>query len=120
MADAAIRAPAPNLDLLDPRQVRTLQRDAANGDPAALRSVAQQFEAILLTQMIKQMRKPIMPGGMFDTPEAQNWNEMADQRLGLHLAKSGGIGLADALIRQIESSRSGVPRTAQDGPPAGR
>ncbi len=90
MADGAIRASAPNLDLLDPRQVKSLQRDAANGDPAALRSVAQQFEAILLTQMIKQMRKPIMPGGMFDTPEAQSRNEMADQRMGLYLAKNGG------------------------------
>jgi len=120
MADAAIRGPAPNLDLLDPRQIRTLQRDAANGDPAALRSVAQQFEAILLTQMIKQMRKPIMPGGMFDSPEAQNWNEMADQRLGLHLAKSGGIGLADSLIKQIESSRGAGSKAAQDGTQASR
>jgi len=108
MADPVIRASSPNLDLLDPRQIKTLQRDAANGDPKALRSVAQQFEAVLLTQMLKQMRKPIMPGGMFDTPEAQHWNEMVDQRLGLHLAKSGGIGLADALLKQIEYGRGGL------------
>ncbi len=121
MADSLVRAPAPNLDLLDPRQIRTLQRDAANGDPAAMRSVAQQFEAILLTQMIKQMRKPIMPGGMFDTPEAQNWNEMVDQRMGLHLAKSGGVGLADALLKQIEFGNGGIAATgAQDGARAGR
>lgn len=105
MAEVALRAPTPKLDLLDPRQIRTLQRDAANGSPAALRSVAQQFEAILLTQLIDQMRRPMMPGGMFDGPESQNWNGMINQRLGLHLAQSGGIGLADAMLRQIESGR---------------
>ncbi len=120
MADPLVRAPAPNLDLLDPRQIRTLQRDAANGSPAALRSVAEQFEAILLTQMIKQMRKPIMPGGMFDSPEAQNWNEMVDQRLGLHLAKSGGIGLADSLLKQIQVGRGIDASAAQDATQAGR
>jgi flagellar protein FlgJ len=121
MADASVRAMAPNLDLLDPRQIKTLQRDAANGSPAALRSVAEQFEAILLTQMLKQMRKPMMPGGMFDTPEAQSWNEMVDQRMGLHLAKSGGIGLADALLKQIEFSNRGIAATgAQDSAQAGR
>ena len=121
MAEPLVRAPAPNVDLLDPRQIRTLQRDAANGEAAAVRSVAEQFEAILLTQMIKQMRKPIMPGGMFDTPEAQNWNEMVDQRMGLHLAKSGGIGLADALLKQIEFSNGGISATgAQGGAQASR
>ena len=120
MADTVVRAPAPNLDLLDPRQIRTLQRDAANGDPAALRSVAQQFEAILLTQMIKQMRKPMMPGGMFDTPQAQGWNDMADQRLGLYLAKSGGIGLADSLLKQIEFGRGGDAFAIQDQARVGR
>jgi len=120
MAEPLVRAPAPNVDLLDPRQIRTLQRDAANGEAAAVRSVAEQFEAILLTQMIKQMRKPMMPGGMFDTPQAQAWNDMADQRLGLYLAKSGGIGLADSLLKQIEFGRGVGPQTAQDGTPASR
>lgn len=116
MASTPLGANAPNVDLLDPRQIRALQRDAANGSPAALRSVAQQFEAVLLTQMIKQMRKPMMPGGMFDTPQAQSWNEIVDQRLGLHLAQSGGIGLADALLKQIEFSRGGAAAAAQAAP----
>jgi len=69
--------------------------------------------------MIRQMRKPMMPGGMFDTPQASHWNEMVDQRLGLHLAQSGGIGLADALIKQIEFGRGAAasakaPPAAQD------
>ncbi|NBU58687.1 MAG: hypothetical protein EBS23_02700 [Betaproteobacteria bacterium] len=121
MADATIRASTPSLDLLDPRQVRTLQRDAAAGSPQAMRSVAQQFEAILLTQMIRQMRKPMMPNGMFDTPQAGHWNEMVDQRLGLHLAQNGGIGLADALLKQIEFGRGAAASSAsQEAAPASR
>jgi len=119
MASVPLGAAAPNVDLLDPRQVRNLQRAAASGEPAALRSVAQQFEAVLLTQLLQQMHKPMMPGGMFDTPEAQSWNSMVDQRMGVQLAKAGGIGIADALLRQIETSRAAVAG-AQDAAVAGR
>jgi len=102
MADLRIDPTARPADLLDPRQVASLRRAAADSSPAALKAVAQQFEAVLLTQMLQQMHKPMMPGGMFDTPEAQTWNGFVDQRLGEQVAKAGGIGIADALLRQIE------------------
>lgn len=102
MADLRLDSTARPADLLDPRQVASLRRAATDSSPAALKSVAQQFEAILLTQMLQQMHKPMMPGGMFDTPEAQTWNGIVDQRLGEQMAKAGGIGIADALLRQIE------------------
>lgn len=105
MADLPISSAQPPVDLLDPRQLRTLKSAAAGGSPQALKTVAQQFEAILLTQMLQQMHKPMMPGGMFDTPEAQQWNAMVDQRMGVQLAQHGGIGIADAVLRQIERSR---------------
>jgi flagellar protein FlgJ len=119
MASVPLGEAAPIVDLLDPRQVRNLQRAAAEGKPAALRSVAQQFEAVLLTQLLQQMHKPMMPGGMFDTPEAQSWNSMVDQRMGEQLAKVGGIGIADALLRQIEMSRA-VSTGTQDAAVTGR
>lgn len=108
MADLRFDPAARPADLLDPRQVASLRQAAADSSPAALKSVAQQFEAILLTQMLQQMHKPMMPGGMFDTPEAQTWNGLADQRLGEQVAKAGGIGIADAVLRQIELGRGGI------------
>ncbi|MBU3693782.1 MAG: hypothetical protein FGM40_03015 [Rhodocyclaceae bacterium] len=106
MADLRLDPAQRPADLLDPRQIAALRRAAADQSPAALKAVAQQFEAILLTQMLQQMHKPMMPGGLFDSPEAQTWNSMVDQRMGEQLAKAGGIGIADALLRQIEASRA--------------
>jgi len=106
MADLPISSAQPPVDLLDPRQLRTLKSAAAGGSPQALKTVAQQFEAILLTQMLQQMHKPMMPGGMFDTAEAQQWNSIVDQRMGVHMAQQGGIGLADAVLRQIQGGRA--------------
>lgn len=116
MADLPIRAQTPGVDLLDPRQVKALRGAAAAQSPAALRAVSQQFEAILLTQMLQQMHKPMMPGGLFDGPEAKSWNDMVDQRMGEQLARAGGIGIADALIRQIEGGRA-LAAGAQVAPP---
>jgi flagellar protein FlgJ len=106
MAAPSISASAPQVDLLDPRQIKALQREAASGSPQALRTAAQQFEAILLTQLLQQMHKPMMPGGMFDTAEAQQWNSIVDKRMGVHMAQQGGIGLADAVLRQIQGGRA--------------
>jgi flagellar protein FlgJ len=117
MADLSIASPQGPVDLLDPRQIAGLRRAAADQSPAALKAVGQQFEAILLTQMLQQMHKPMFPGGMFDGPESKSWNDMADQRMGEMLAKSGGIGIADALLRQIETSRA-LAGGAQGGTPA--
>jgi len=106
MADLRFDPAQRPADLLDPRQIASLRRAAGESSPAALKAVAQQFEAILLTQMLQQMHKPMMPGGMFDTPEAQTWNGMVDQRMGEQMAKAGGIGIADALLRHIELGQS--------------
>lgn len=112
MAGPVISNPAA-VDLLDPRSLRSVARDAAKGSPEAVRIAAQQFEAVLLSQLLRQAHKPMFPGGLFDSQAAQSRQEMVDQRLGVVLAQRGGIGLADAMIRQIEASRSLVAATAE-------
>ncbi len=44
---------------------------------------------------------------------------MVDQRMGVQLAQHGGIGIADAVLRQIERSRQAfAPESAAQVPAA--
>lgn len=91
--------------------IADLRRAARAGDAAAARETAKQFEALFVNMMIQQMREA-MPadGGLFDSEGMKLYESMHDQQLSLAMAQRGGIGLADAIERQL------LPRSA---PPAG-
>ncbi len=62
-------------------------------DPAKARDAARQFEALLLTQILKSART----GGDEDSV-----NELADQQLALALAERGGLGLSELITKGLE------------------
>lgn len=69
-----------------------------NGD---VRQAAQEFEAVMLRQMVEALRKAARMGG-----EEESGHQLADHliedALASHLARSGGIGLADAIAKAVE------------------
>jgi Rod binding domain-containing protein len=69
-------------------------------DPRArLKVAAESMEAIWLTQMLREARPK---GGMLDKSfAAQTFRDMLDQAMGDSMAKSGVVGLADTLVRQM-------------------
>lgn len=74
-------------------------------DPdAALKQVAQQFEAIFINMMFKNMRdsNENIGGGLFDSTQTKQYTEMMDSQMAQSLASAGGIGLADSLIKQFQ------------------
>ena len=73
-------------------------------DPnAELKEVAEQFEAIFLNQMLKQMREAKLSDGLFDNSATEKYNSMLDMEQSKHLSSSVDLGIADALIRQLGS-----------------
>ena len=69
---------------------------------AKLRDVAQQFEAIFITYMLKTMRQSIPTGGLFNEGLADDiYKSMFDSKLGEQLAKRNQLGLADIISRQL-------------------
>lgn len=88
-----------------------LKGKAARNPEGALDEVTRQFESLFLQQMIKEMRKAKLADGIFDSSQSQFYRDMYDQQLALHLSKSGGLGLAEVLKRQL----SGVPGVAAAG-----
>jgi flagellar protein FlgJ len=79
-----------------------LKRAAGANDPKAIRTVAEQFEAMFTRMMLKSMRDAVGPDPMFGSNQEQMYQGMADDQLSVQLAKGKGLGLADMLVRQLQ------------------
>lgn len=72
---------------------------------AELKKACQDFEAIILQQMLTAMRKSVPKSELFDGGFSQDmYQSMYDESLAQEMASGHGIGLADALFRQLSSS----------------
>ncbi|MEW6169494.1 MAG: flagellar assembly peptidoglycan hydrolase FlgJ [Pseudomonadota bacterium] len=108
-------------------QFATLRAQARSDDPEALRKAAQQFEALMMQQMLKSMREASLGDDVLGGEQTQLYQEMFDQQIAQHLAAGRGLGIADMLVRQLASGRdpansrdSGLgTRDSGNGPQAG-
>lgn len=81
-------------------------------DPqASLKQVAKQFEGIFIQMMLKSMRDASMGDEIFDSDQSQLYRDMFDKQVALDMANSKGIGIADALVRQLGKN---LPDSKQD------
>ena len=98
----------------DPRGLDALKLSAKGNDAASTRKIAQQFESMFLSMMLKGMRATL-PGA---DPLANDASKMAtdlyDQQLAQSMSKGKGIGLADALVAQIERAQGKPPGAGTD------
>ena len=86
---------------LDMSQFASLKRDARAGSDDAARAAAQQFEALFLQQMLKDMRAAARFDDSQHSSATDFYTDMHDKQLALMLARQGGIGIADLLQRQL-------------------
>ena len=99
--------------ITDFNQFTGLRAAADRNDPAALREVASQFEALFLQSMLKSMRDASLGDPLFgDSDQHEMYQGMLDQQFALEMSSGKGIGLADMLIRQI----GGDPAETQPRP----
>lgn len=83
----------------------TSLKTKAEKDPeSALKEVAQKFEAIFIGMLLKNMRagNEALGDGLFSSAQTKQYQDMMDSQMSQTLAKSGGLGVSDALIRQYE------------------
>ena len=69
-----------------------------------LRAVAQDFEAMMLEQVLKSMREAndaLAEDGLLNTREQKFWREFQDTQLATELSRTQGLGLAEAIIAQV-------------------
>jgi len=93
---------------LDPRAMGDLKRlaKAEGNSDEALRAASRQIESLFLQIMLKSMRNASLGNGPFDSEQTKFIQELHDQQLASDLAQSRGIGLADALFRQLGGGRN--------------
>jgi Rod binding domain-containing protein len=66
-----------------------------------LMDVAKEFEAILIYQMLKAMRKTVHKSDLLNSFSLQQYESMMDEEIANEMAKHKGIGLADSLFYQL-------------------
>lgn len=83
---------------------------AANS--ANLEKAAKQFEAIFMRQMISSMRSASLADGVFDSSATEQFQSMADSRTADSLAATGGMGIAELLMKQFGARVAGPSSSA--------
>jgi peptidoglycan hydrolase FlgJ len=92
---------ATSFDSTNPQGLAALRE--AGDTPDARRAVAKQFEALFLGMMMREMRQAssVIDGGLIDKDRIELQQGLFDEQIALKLAQGRGIGLADALLRQL-------------------
>ena len=103
MTDPLAERALPLTTLAAPRLPRVSLATAAGAtDAAAMRRVAQEFEAVFLAQMLKPMFADAEAEAPFGGGAAEEiWRSVQLDEIGKSIARSGGIGLASAVEREL-------------------
>lgn len=86
---------------LDMNGFQRLQHNARVDPEAGVQGAAQQFEALFIQMMVKSMRDATPTSGLLDSRDTTFYQSMLDQQWSQVMA-SRGIGLADALVEQLQ------------------
>ena len=98
---------------IDVKDVGELRHAARQNSPEALKAAASQFEALFMNMMLKSMREATPQGNLLGGDQERMYTSMLDQQLSQTMS-SKGIGLADALFRQLSTKLSN-PATPDEG-----
>lgn len=99
---------AQNSMAIDPQGLEALRRLNASDPQAAQKAVAKQFEALLMQQMLNAMRQANQGFGEQRSSASGLFRSMQDQQWAQLPAFKNGLGLTDAIVRQINQQRSGI------------
>jgi flagellar protein FlgJ len=109
MRNSGVSSTADSGSYSDLNRLNQLKVGADKNSDGNMRKVAQEFESLFLSEMLKSMRSATEALGKdnpLNTPAAKQYQEMYDQQLAVSMSrKGGGIGLADVLIRQMQKNK---------------
>ncbi len=99
----------------DFRQLADLRLKARQDRQAALKQTAEQFEALFVQMVLKQMRQATPGDPLLGSDRSRFYRDMYDRQLALHLANRGGLGIAEMIVRQLSRPQP-APVTGQELP----
>ena len=87
-------------------------------DDAKLKAACKDMEAVFLNLLLAQMRKSIPEDGLLGKSSQEDiMQSMLDSEMTKNMAKTGGLGLADMLYRQLAPSVSPSATTNKNQAP---
>ena len=72
-----------------------------DSEAAKLREVSQQFESMLVHQMLKSMRKTVNKSELLGSFAGEQFEAMLDEEVSKEMSKSKSIGLSDTIYQQL-------------------
>jgi murein DD-endopeptidase MepM/ murein hydrolase activator NlpD len=82
-------------------QVRAAQKSGKD-QPEALRKVAQEFESLFISYLLKVMRETIEESGLTEGGFGKGiYTDLFDQELSRKVAQTGGLGISDMIYRRL-------------------
>lgn len=78
----------------------------AQSNQALSKEMAQEFESLMLSQLIKQMRQSSGGEGLFPGDKSDTYGGMFDMMMASHLTENGGFGFADQLVASLPVHKS--------------
>lgn len=94
---------------LDAAQAKALPKISKSADIEKVRKTAQDFEAVFLSQMMKPMFEGIKADDTFGGGQAEDmYRSLMVEEYGKSIAKSGGIGIADSVMREMLRMQEGM------------
>lgn len=103
--------------VFDAQALTTLKSGLRKDDPQALRTAAQQFEALFLQMVLKSMRAATPQDGPFDSDQTRFYQELLDAQLAQVLAAKGSTGLAAIIERQLAPAKEAEQSSDASGLP---
>ena len=81
---------------------RAEQAQRQSSSQRALQGAAEEFESLFLQQMLQNMRNTVPESDLLgDRSAEKTFQYLLDEEMSRDMAKSGGIGLADMLYKQM-------------------
>lgn len=109
MRKSGISSTADSGSYSDLNRLNQLKVGGDKNSEGNMRKVAQEFESLFVSEMLKSMRSATEALGKdnpMNTPAAKQYQEMYDQQLAVSMSREGGgIGLADVLMRQMQKNK---------------
>lgn len=97
----------------DIHALNKLREQAREDQRAALKPVAEQFEALFVQQIFKEARKVKLDDGWLDGNQGDFFKDWHDKQLAQDLAAKGSLGFADKIVEQLLPSIPNIDNNTQ-------
>ncbi|MEL0660151.1 flagellar assembly peptidoglycan hydrolase FlgJ [Psychromonas arctica] len=98
----------------DLQGLEQLRQKTKTNDKETIREVANQFESMFASMLIKSMRQAneaFETESPFNNQQTKFYTDMQDKQLAVDISRHGTLGLADALVRQLDPTSMVRPKS---------